>query len=85
MPLELTKRDAKRLTLNRRMLQPPGPSDVAPPFAAMSMEGIPGDVLFTLEALRQLAEQGNQVAQMLYDRERDRLGIDRPTTIILPG
>lgn len=42
-------------------------------------EGIPFDVLMTLEALRQLAEQGNLAAKMIYDSERARLGIDRPT------
>ncbi len=43
-----------------------------------TVEGIPLDVLMTLEALRVLADQGNMLAAHIYERERRRLGIDRP-------
>lgn len=79
MPLELTKRDAKRLTRNRRLLQPPAPGQ--PLLSTLNwrrVEGIPLDVLLTLESLRQLGEQGNEIAARIYELERDRLGIDRP-------
>jgi len=82
VPLELTKRDALRLTRNRKILQPPVPG--APLLAALTsrrVEGIPLDVLLTLEALRQLGEQGNVIAMRIYDAERMRLGIDRPKII----
>jgi hypothetical protein len=81
MPLELTKRDAKRLTRNRQLLQPPAPGTPLPALTARRAEGIPLDVLFTLESLRQLGEQGNQIAMRIYEVERARLGIDRPRTI----
>jgi hypothetical protein len=75
MPLRLTRRDAKRLTLNRQLVQPPSPGSALPSLG--QSEGIPGDVLLTLEALRQLADQGNLIARAIYERERERLGIDR--------
>jgi hypothetical protein len=82
VPLELTKRDAKRLTRSRRLLQPPAPGQ--PLLGALGerrVEGIPLDVLLTLEALRQLGEQGNVIAERIYQHERERLGIDRPLTV----
>ena len=81
MPLKLTKRDAKRLTRNRRILQPPAEGESLGPLPWRRVEGIPLDVLLTLEALRQLGEQGNRIAAGIYEHERDRLGIDRPRTI----
>jgi len=47
--------------------------------AAKRYGGLPFDVILTLEALRQLAEQGNRLAAAVYSSERIRLGIDRPT------
>lgn len=80
-PLRLSKRDALRLTGNRTLLQSPPAGVPLPDIAAMGAEGIPGDVLFLLENLRQLADQGNLVARQLYERERRRWGIGDRTTI----
>jgi hypothetical protein len=64
------------------MLQPPTEADAGVVLAAASstrtIEGVPVDVLITLESLRQLAEQGNLAAKWLYEEERVKLGIDRP-------
>lgn len=43
------------------------------------IEGIPLDVLFLLDALTLLAEQGNDIAKSIVYRERRRLGIDLRT------
>lgn len=74
----------QRANLNDRFLlqKPPTDGDFEA-FAELmrrkkTIEGIPVDVLFTLEAIRQLAEQGNKVAERLYWTERVRLGIDVP-------
>lgn len=67
----------------RIMVQPP--KDGEPPESidaiterSRRVTGIPADVLFTLEAIHLLAEQGNAAAKALYEQERLRLGIDRP-------
>ncbi len=39
------------------------------------ISGLPGDVLLALEAIRALAEQGNDVAKHLYESETKRLGL----------
>lgn len=39
------------------------------------ISGLPGEMLFALESLRLLAEQGNRVATALYERETKRLGL----------
>jgi len=78
MPLTLT--EAQRRALSTRiMLQMPrevGRDDAK--FIARLVEktlnGIPGDVLFTLDAIRLLADQGNVVAQELFEMEIERLG-----------
>lgn len=44
-----------------------------------TLNGIPGDVLFALDALRLLADQGNVVAADLFDHEIIRLGLSRKT------
>jgi hypothetical protein len=70
----------------RQMVQPPGPDDakaIAANMRAMSATGrgtggVPPDVLMTLEALRQLAEQGNLAAKWLYEEERAKFGISTP-------
>lgn len=82
MPLHFT--EAERQALSKRLLvQPPANrAQVEAHQAAQSrlktIEGLPIDVLETLEAIRILAEQGNLVAQALYETERIKLGIDRP-------
>lgn len=67
---------------NRLMLQLP--SDATPEqiaahrrFLEGRFNGIPGDVLFALDAIRLLADQGNKVAIWLFDRESERLGFTR--------
>jgi hypothetical protein len=42
------------------------------------LNGLPGDILFALDSLRLLADQGNRVAEYLLDRETERLGLTRP-------
>jgi hypothetical protein len=39
------------------------------------ISGMSGEILFALESLRLLAEQGNKVAARLYERETKRLGL----------
>jgi hypothetical protein len=80
--LRLTRHQLEHLR-TRLQVQPPGP-DTNNGIAEMMergkrLQGIPGDVLFTLEAIRLLAEQGNAVAAELYQSERIKLGIDRPS------
>jgi len=41
-----------------------------------NLNGIPGDVLFALDALRLLADQGNIVAKDLFDSEVERMGLN---------
>jgi len=67
----------------RLMLQ--GPANATPTEIAAHqrtiegfLNGLPGDVLFTLDSLRLLADQGNEVAEYLLDRETQRLGLTRP-------
>lgn len=43
------------------------------------VEGLPIDVLVTLEALSLMAEKGNTLAGYILMEERERLGIDRKT------
>lgn len=43
--------------------------------ARRARPGIPGDVLLPLNALRQLADEGNRVAAILFESECKRLGI----------
>lgn len=76
--------EAQRQALSTTTLLQKPPTDAArEEFAALlarrkTIEGIPTEILFTLEAIRQLAEQGNRVAEALYWSERVRLGIDTP-------
>lgn len=68
----------------RLMVQPPGPDNMPESMEAITersrrITGIPPDVLLTLEAIHLLAEQGNIAARWLYEQERIRLGIDRPS------
>lgn len=81
--LGLTLTPHQKLHLaNRLMLQ--GPLDATPAEVAAhrrsierNLNGIPGDVLFALDALRLLADQGNVVAADLFDREVARMGLGR--------
>lgn len=84
MPLHFTEEE--RRALSRRLLvQPPPSEDAVRAHQEIQrqlgrIEGLPIDVLETLEAIRLLAEQGNKVAEELYMSERERLGIDLPRT-----
>ena len=81
----LTLSDRQRRLMESRGVQriQPRPSGVAPiPLGVGGSEGIPYDVLFALEALRQQAEQGNRFARFMYEYEREKLGIDRPRVVI---
>lgn len=79
----LNLRQRARILRGRQVVQVPAqPVDlrlVMAGSAGVRHEGIPVDVLMTLEALRQLAEQGNLAAKWLYDQQRVQLGIDRPS------
>lgn len=82
MPLHLTEAERRALS-NRLIVQPPASASVVETHQEVArqlkrIEGLPIDVLETLEAIRILAEQGNEVAKVLYDVEREKLGIDRP-------
>jgi len=77
-PLTLSARfleDARR----RQILQAPAGTSVRElGLMTTRIEGIPLDVLFALDALTLLAEQGNEIAKTIVFRERRRLGIDLP-------
>ena len=87
----LNVRQRARIVQNRAMVQKPTEADsaiVAANARAMTatgskstIEGIPLDVLMTLESLRQLAEQGNRAAKWMYEEERRKLGIDLPAVM----
>lgn len=75
---------------NRVMLQ--GPKNLSEAQLAewrrdleKKFDGIPGDVLFTLDAIRLLAEQGNTYAVWLFDYESERLGFTRKSTFAAGG
>lgn len=77
----LNLRQRARVVRGRGMVQAPTEEQARVIRAAMAAgkaEGIPFDVLMTLEAIRQLAEQGNLAAKVLYEEERKKLGIDKP-------
>lgn len=78
----LTPAQRAQIVQGRNLIQPPGPDDAKAVAFNMRMmgrtgtgTGIPADVLFALEALRQLAEQGNLAAKWLYEEERRKFGI----------
>ena len=76
----LNPRHRARVVQGRGMVQAPTEEQrrvIKAAVGAGKAEGIPFDVLMTLEALRQLGEQGNRVAKKLYEEERLKFGIDR--------
>ncbi len=87
--LDLTLHQRLHIQKGRSTVRPPTPDEgravaaVARETQGRRVEGIPLDVLMTLEAVRQLAEQGNLAAKWLYEQERERLGIDRPLHIVV--
>lgn len=82
-PLTLSDR-TRRLMESRgvQMIQP-RPAGVAPiPLDIRGRQGVPMDVMFALEAIRQQAEQGNLFAAWMYDQECKKLGIT-PAKILI--
>lgn len=47
-------------------------------FVGRAVKGLPPDVFMMLDALRLLADQGNDIAKALFDRECAALGLTRP-------
>lgn len=66
-----TEADAEVVAANARMKH-------------QTVEGIPFDVRMTLQALRDLAEQGNLVARRVYEVEAEKWGL-RPDLLLLSG
>lgn len=82
MPFHFTPEQQRALS-TRLIVQPPPTMSAIEAHQDLArqrktIEGLPIDVLETLEAIRLLAEQGNQVAKELYEVEREKLGIDKP-------
>ena len=82
MPLMLDEHNRRRIA-SVIMVQPPESQHDIVAFQRYHHEiarvtGLGADVLTTLESLAMLAEQGNQVAAMLYTSECARLGITFP-------
>lgn len=82
----LTLTEAQRQALSTRlMLQAPGPTRITVrQLAAIRADldsriaGLPPGAFMALDALRLLADQGNEVAKYLFDSESERLGLTRP-------
>lgn len=86
--LRVTKHQAAHIVQGRTLIQPPTEADrdVVRFNAAHKgerAEGIPFDVRMTLEALRDLAAQGNLAAKWLYEREAARWNLHGGATDIL--
>jgi hypothetical protein len=82
LPLELSEQHRRQLS-TRLMLQLPADAsarEVARVRADLDrvVMGLPGDVFMALDALRLLADQGNEIAKDLFDFESRRLGLTRP-------
>lgn len=78
-PLTLSDKQRRYLESKGVQLIQPRPDGEKPiPTDMKGIEGIPFDVMFALEALRQLAEHGNSFARFMYEQERQALGIDTP-------
>lgn len=74
----LTLSDRQRRVMESRgvmRVQPPPPGAATIPLNVRAREGVPFDVMLTLEAIRQLADQGNELAAFIYAQERKNLGI----------
>lgn len=77
------KEQHRRQLSTRLLLQLPGdatPEEIARVRREMDrvVMGLPGDVFMALDALRLLAEQGSEIAKLLFDAESERLGLTRP-------
>lgn len=79
----LTETFRRQIEQNMRMkLQPP--VGKTPDFDRR-INGLPGDVLLALESLRMLADQGNRMATLLYEKECKRLGLWYEKKLFMPG
>lgn len=82
--LKLTETQRQALS-TRLMLQAPGPTRITVrQLAAIRADldsrvaGLPPGAFMALDALRLLADQGNQLAADLFDSECRKLGLTRP-------
>lgn len=78
MGLRISRHARAHIEKGRTTVRPPNPDEqsvVAAIAGHGPIQGVPLDVLITLEAVRQLAEQGNKAAAWLYDTERKKLGL----------
>lgn len=82
-PLLLTPMFRKQIENNQRIR-------LAPPDGSQRLDfdrriaGLDGEMLFALEAMRMLADQGNRFAAVLYEREAKRLGLWVDRKLFLP-
>lgn len=84
MPIHFSEAERRALS-TRLIVQPPASAREVERHQELArqrrrIEGLPIDVLETLDAIRVLADSGNKVAQELYMVEREKLGIDLPKT-----
>lgn len=78
-PFVLSPELRARMATRIQVAVPTGPDDLADIDRRKRIEGLPVDVLITLEGLAMLAERGNLLAAELLVEERRKLGIDRRT------
>lgn len=71
--LWLTPAQRMAATGGRMLLQNPRPGEIL--LARAGSQGIAPDKLFVLQALEDLADQGNLIARKMLIRQRERLGI----------
>lgn len=88
MPFELTEAQARAFS-TRLMLQRPefiGVSERQRKAIAKELDarvkGLPPGAFMALDALRLLADQGNETAKWLFDHESEQLGLTRPLTSV---
>ena len=86
MPLEFSERERRALSTRLMVQAPPGltPRQLksAAAFMDRAVKGLPGDVFMALDALRLLADQGNETAKHVFDEECAKLGLD---TVLAPA
>lgn len=83
--LVLTDRQARQLS-NRLMLQRPDYAGLTPKqikHVAADLDrrirGLPAGAFMALDALRLLADGGNEVAEVVFEMETERLGLTTPS------
>lgn len=78
MGLRISRHARAHIEKGRSTVRPPSPDEQAVVDAIAGhgpIQGVPLDVLITLEAVRQLADQGNKAAKWLYETEKRKLGL----------